>query len=162
MWIPCQNTSQQYHPTHILKREFALGNIAFEVKPRIFSNPVLYAKLMTLFEVLCLELDVAYAAILKGGGIDASWLWWKGLPQMPQHTVCIGAAYSAVWPEFVEMSKPIGSHHRCVTTDRFGKTPSPPPSRLTTVNAWLSPEKVPIYAEIFPFDFKYDDKKYVW
>lgn len=162
MWIPCKKTSDRFRPTHFLKRRFALGNVAFEVKPKVFSSPAVMAKLLALFEDLCVELDVVYGAILKEGAIDAEWLWWRGVPQVRQHTVCIGAAYRAVWPEFVDVGKPIGRHHCVVTTDRFGNSPPPPPSRLMSPDIGHNPGGAPHYAAIFPFDFKYDYKTYVW
>lgn len=162
MWIPCKKTSDRYHPTHFLKRKFALGNVRFEVKPKIFSSPDVLTRLMALFEDPCVELDVVYGAILKENAIDADWYWWRGVPQMRQHTVCIGAAYRAVWTDFVDAGKPIGRHHCVVKTDRFGNRPPALPRNLTPSRRGPVQSDAPNYAEVFPFDFEYDHNRYVW
>ena len=57
----------------------------------------------------------------------------------------------------------IGQQHRVFTTDRFGNRPPRPPADLLAPDQkGMSPEGKPVYAPIFPFDFAFDYKKYVW
>jgi hypothetical protein len=174
--VPCKKTFESYHPKHHMRREFLLGYLSFELRPILFSQPARLARLLTLFETLCVELNVVYAEITETEKL-ASWFWY-GLPNNQAHTVCLGEAYQRVWPDFMSSGRKIGDRHHLVTTDRLGNRPPEPPIELMApvrVVEELDEEEelemlllqddqpeVPSYAPVFPFDFEYDLNRYIW
>ena len=127
MSLPCRKTFSRYHPRHFMRRHHMLGEVTFELRPKLFSNPSDLAALMRLFKALCVELDVVYAEILRTEEASTAWFWY-GLPdRQTTHTICIGPEYQSVWPEVADAGESVGAKHRVFTTDRFGNTPPRPP-----------------------------------
>ena len=161
--IPCKKRFERFHPKHFSRRKFLMGKVDFELKPKLFTNPSKFILLRKLFENLCILLDVAYAEITETEGRSSSWFWY-GLPENEPHTICIGSAYRSVWPEFVNLGEKLGEHHLISSTDRFGNSPPHPPNELVAPSQEgidLAGGK-PDYAKIFPFDYIFDYKKYIW
>ena len=166
--FPSKKTFERSHPQHFIKRDFLVGCVSFEIKPRLFDSPVLFAKLMELFEHLCIDLDVFYAEIIEGTDMpNGSW-FWRGLPRGNAHTVCIGPPYNDAWPQFTQAASKIGKHHHIITTDRFGSVPPLAPLELQEPrqpgldgNANIR-DVEPNYAPVFPFDFTFDLDTYHW
>ncbi len=159
--IPCRKTFETYHPQHFIRREFLMGTVSFQLRPKIFSNPSRLETVDDLFERLCVLLDVSYAEITKKDQ-PGSWFWY-GLPDQEPISLCIGSAYQQVWPEISEVGREIGTHHRVVSTDRFGNTPPRPPTELLAPDQGeRNPGSSPYYAQVFPFDYCFDYNKFVW
>lgn len=163
MSIPCKKTFEKYHPRHFRRREFLLGNVKFELRRKLFENPADLSALLRLFKELCLEMNVVYAEVLQSDERDTAWLWY-GIPdRKTTHTICVGPAYQEVWQEASTTGEAIGKQHRFVTTDRFGnKPPQPPFDLLAPDQKDKNPGGKPDYAPVFPFDYEFDYKKYIW
>jgi hypothetical protein len=160
--IPCKKTFERFHPKHSIRREFLLANVSLELRPKVFTDPVLWPKLVTAFERLCVDLDVIYAEISQHPAHRDAWFWY-GLPGGTPRTMCIGPTYRAVWPEAETTGRPIGGHHLILDTDRFGATPPPVPENLLAPsNRDKNPGGKPDYATVFPFEFTYDYDTYHW
>lgn len=159
--IPCKKTFENYHPKHRMRCRFLLGSIQFEIRPKMFSHPGDFSRLKALFEKLCVTLDVVYAEIVQTDHYKG-WAW-HGLPDHNPDTICVGNAYQSVWPDVLKSGRMIGNHHHLVTTDRFGNKPPRPPTELIAPSqGGLHSDGKPVYAPVFPFNFKYDDKRYIW
>jgi hypothetical protein len=165
MSIPCKKYFENMDAQHSMRRHFLLGNVCFELKPKLFENPTHVLDLLRLFKALCVQLNVVYAEILQTDEPSEVW-FWRGLPDRKAvHTICIGQAYSEVWPEMATAGDLVGKHHWVVTHDRFGNTPPRPPSGLLAPQESgvdLRSDSPPIYASVFPFDFTFDGAKFVW
>lgn len=160
--VPCRKTFEGYHPQHFVRREFLMGHLEFELRPKVFSNPVLLTKLKTLFADLCFVLDVSYGEISMQDDFGSSWQW-HSIPDTQPHTVCIGPKYQSIWPAVCENGDAIGSSHYMITTDRFLNAPPRPPSALIApAQTRDKPRDEPNYAEVFPFDYQYDTGKFIW
>lgn len=161
MNIPCKRTFERYHPRHFIRRNFLLGQICFEVQPKLFANPEKLARLKVLFERLSVTLDVVYAEIVQTDGWSG-WFWY-GLPDNQAHTICVGDAYQGVWPNVLETGYRTGKHHHIVTTDRFGNMPPRPPNDLVAPDQTdKNPGGRPNYASVFPFEYEFSYDKYIW
>lgn len=159
--VPCKKTFENWGPKHFVRREFLLGNVHFEVRPKLFTNPADFIRLKKVFEKLCVRLDVVYAHITRTN-TWGSWFWY-GLPDHQAHTICLGPAYQSVWTELLNHGRSIGTHHHLVSTDRFGNEPPRPPKNLVAPSQkHQNPGGKPNYADVFPFDFSYDYDRYVW
>lgn len=152
-WAPSQKTRERYHPKHPMARYFVLGEMSFQIRSKLFAQPAQLRQLITLFEALCVSLDVVYAEIIQSD--ERGSIRWHGLPDHETHTICVGKTYQEVWPEIALHGYEIGQRHRIVTTDRLGNKPPQPPGDLVG-------SKGGRYAKVFPFDFKYDPNQYVW
>ena len=161
--IPCKKTFERYHPQHSMRRHFLLGNVRFDIRRKLFENPADLAAVLRLFKELCVELDVLYAEILRDDERGTAWRW-LGLPdRKTAHTICVGPAYQEVWEESSTAGEGIGKKHRVFTTDRFGnKPPRPSPELLAPDQKDKNPGGKPDYAPVFPFDYEFDYKKYLW
>lgn len=160
--IPCHKTFERYHPRHFVRREFMVGHVEFELRPKIFSDPAMFSKLESLFEKICILLDVIYAEISTEDHRGSSWRWY-GLPDTEPDSLCIGPAYQEVWPEFLDCGQKIGLHHRLVSKDRFGNTPPRPAAELIApAQTGMNPDEKPNYAPVFPFDYNFDPDTYIW
>lgn len=168
--IPCRKTFERYHPQHFIRRQFMLGHLSFELRPKIFDKPADRDRLLAFFEQLCVILDVVYAQIAQSSG--GAW-FWHGLPDCAPRTVCIGPAYQRVWPAFAQSARKIGLHHAMITTDRLGNMPPRPPQELIAPAQLPSYDRKtggyrdtrddpPINAPVFPFDYAFDLDRYIW
>lgn len=163
MAIPCKKTFEGLHPTHFIRRKFLLARVSFELRGKIFAQPALLRRLMALFEVLCVDLDVVYAEIRDGTPDYGGYWFWSGLPDNQVHTLCLGPAYQGVWPEAAQAGRPIGAHHVLLGTDRFGQRPPRPPQELIAPDQTnVAPTGKPKLAPVFPFDYKFDFDTYIW
>ncbi len=170
--VPCKKTFERYHLRHFIRRKFLLGTVAFEIRPQLFTNQADFARLMRLFEHLCVSLDVVYAQIAESDHMGG-WLWY-GLPDNQPHTICVGSAYQEVWPEVLNTGHKIGSHHHVVSTNRFGSKPPRPPKQLIAPTQDDDPidpktgkrrdtrDTEPNYAPVFPFAYEFDLTRYLW
>lgn len=159
--IPCKKTFEQYHPRHFIRREFLLARVSFELRPKLFAQPAKLDRLRSLFTTLSVMFDVVYAEITQTDDFG-SWFWY-GLPDHQTHTICLGKAYQGVWPEALETGHKVGDHHHLVTTDRFGnKPPCPPNDLVAPPQKGRNPGQKPEYAPVFPFDYVFDYKTYIW
>ena len=162
MSIPCRKKFERFHPKHFIRRNFLLGRVSFELRMKVFSDPSAMAKLKELFSKLCVCLDVTYAEITNGTRRGPSW-FWRGLPETPPHTLCVGAVYRKAWPEITTTGHTVGDHHQIVSTDRFGNTPPYPPIELVAPDQGdRDIQGPPIMAPVFPFEYQFDWKKYIW
>jgi hypothetical protein len=160
-WVPCHKTGERYHPRHFMRTHFALGELCFEIRPKLFAHPVQLKRLTTLFETLCVALDVVYAEITETNA-RAHFLW-RGLPDNAAHTICLGPAYQSTWPGFQDVGYKVSEYHQVVTSDRLGSKPPRPPEDLRAPfqengATWGKPK----LARIFPFDYEYDPSKNFW
>ncbi|MEP4195548.1 MAG: hypothetical protein ABJL99_07930 [Aliishimia sp.] len=159
--IPCKKTLENWHPKHFVRREFLLCRVCFELRPKLFTHPGSLRRLNSLFEKLCVTLDVVYADIVQINDWG-SWVW-RGLPENKAHTICLGRAYQDVWPDALKTGQKIGSHHHLVTTDRFGNEPPRPPRDLIAPRQIdKNPGGKTDYASVFPFDYEFNYNKYIW
>lgn len=158
---PCKKTFERHHPQHFIRRHFLMGKVAFEIRPKLFTNRASHERLIKLFETLCISLDVTYAEITPTDE-KGSW-FWCGLPDNQPHTICLGSAYQGAWPEALTTGFKIGAHHHLVTTDRFGNKPPRPPRELVAPNQENKDLRGKLeFAPVFPFDYKFDYDKYIW
>ncbi len=158
---PCQKTFESYPQKHSLRREFLLCNVCFELRPKLFAQPANLERLISLFEKLCVTFDVVYAEIMQ----TEEWgnWFWRGLPDHRPHTMCVGRAYTSVWPDVLKTGRKIGNHHHLVSSDRFGnKPPNPPRGLIAPIQTQRSPGGPTQYASIFPFDYAFDRDTYIW
>jgi hypothetical protein len=159
---PCRTTFERWHPQHFKRRNFLLGKVTFEIRPRLFSDLTAFSRLANLFETLCVLLDVTYAEIVAEYDPNSSWLWY-GLPDTNPHTLCIGPAYLNVWPDMAKQGRRIGHHHAIASTDRFGNVPPRPPHELIAPDQGeRSARDRALYAQSFPFDYSFDWNTYIW
>ncbi|QKG70031.1 hypothetical protein [Erythrobacter mangrovi] len=166
--VPCKKTFEKYGKTHFTRRKFLLGHLRFDLRPSIFRHPVKLAKLQSLFEQICVALDVVYAEITDRQSRN-SWLWY-GLPDNQPRTICVGRRYQEVWPDISGLGYSIAEHQKIISTDRFGKKPPRPPQDLIApAQPDLSDPRhrdtrdiPPNYAATFPFNFQFDPNNYIW
>lgn len=163
MSIPCKKTFERYHSQHFIRRHFLLGNVEFELRAKIFESPADLAALLELFKALCVEFNVVYAEILRTVEPSDSW-FWHGLPDRKSaHSICVGPRYQKVWSDAAAGGDIIGEQHRFFASDRLGSAPPRPPADLLAPdqNGKLNDSR-PVYASVFPFDFVFDENKYIW
>jgi len=158
--IHCKKQYEGYHPEHYQRAWFQLSHLGIELRPKLFTQPELFVRTLAFFERACLELDVVYAVLSQKENGGGRWAW-TGLPHDKPHTLCVGEAYRAVWPELDGLGKLIGDHHQIITTDRFGNAPPSYPERLLRPKNQPDREVFPT-AEVFPFDFEFAPDKLIW
>lgn len=159
--VPSKKAFEDYHPQHFIRRRFLLGWVGFELRPKIFTDPAQLGRLMALFERLCVTFDVVYGHIVQTDHMGG-W-FWNGLPDHEAHTICVGRAYQQVWPQITQTGHRIGNDLRVVTTDRFGnKPPRPPQSLIAPRQDLKNARAAPKLAQVFPFDYAFDENRYLW
>jgi hypothetical protein len=95
----------------------------------------------------------AFYSEIRIGSPGTAW-WWHGIPAGKPIVAIIGAPYVTLWPEFVEMSRPLGAEHRLAsisidaTTHEITIAPRlADPRDLKRMRAGMDE----LYAPVFPF-----------
>jgi hypothetical protein len=90
---------------------------------------------------------------IRIGSPGTAW-WWHGIPAGKPVVAIIGAPYLNLWPEFVEMSRPLGADHRLASSSINATTHEitiPPhladPRDLKRMRRGMNE----LYAPVFPF-----------
>ncbi len=160
--IACKKKFEGYHPKHWQRRWFYLSSLDFDLRPVLFSKPKVMERVRRVFQAISLELDVVYSDLSQHEDRTKHYTW-AGLPRLTPDMMCVGKVYGEVWPELEGLGEMIGPHHRFVGTDRFGNAPPTPPERLMQpAEPELNDRGPLILADVFPFDYTYDENKYIW
>ncbi|MBY6046525.1 hypothetical protein [Vannielia litorea] len=140
-----------YHPNHFIRRDCVVGRIAFELRPKAFTDPALIEAIIAFMPHAAEITGAFYAELRQGECPQRSW-FWRGLPPGPARALLLGPPYTALWPEAAALGTEL-SGGRLLLRTRPGQPelPEPPAALLMPPPAPFGSPARNETAATFPF-----------